>query len=205
MHKLWETGKFDLDCTIIHALIPGKFEMKKRWIAICIFLLLVSSFPALAAPVDTFHNDAATDQIFLFLVDDNSGQVRFDGWAREWFFTPAAPYSWSSIAAPWTTDISQDRLLSAGGDTFGTNGWRRGHFTLNVINDNLPFTMEYAYLLNDAVVETGTGYWDGSAWAAWDNSFTSTIPNPIGGTIWLLASGLMAVVGVRRRKHLAPE
>ncbi|MDJ0883955.1 MAG: hypothetical protein QNJ48_07325 [Desulfobacterales bacterium] len=178
--------------------------MKKRWIATCIFLFLVFNFPVLAAPVDTFHNGVATDQVFLLLVDDNNGQVSFDGWAREWFFTPETPFSWPTITNPWTTDMSQGHLLSASGDTFGT-GWRRGHFTVNVINDNLPFTMEYAYLLNDIVVDTGTGYWDGNAWASWDNNFTSTIPNPIGGTIGLLASGLMAVVGIRRRKHLAPE
>ena len=197
--------KYDLGWNFIHTLIPGKFEMKKRWIAICTFLLLAVNLPALAAPVDTFYNNVATDQVFLFLVDDNNGQVRFDGWAREWFFTPETPFSWSNLAAPWTTDVSQDRLLSATGDAFGTNGWRRGHFTLDVINDSLPFTMEYAYLLNDTVVETGTGYWNGSAWASWDNSFTSTMPNPIGGTVWLLASGLLAVVGIRRRKHLTPE
>lgn len=59
--------------------------------------------------------------------------------------------------------------------------------------------MEYAYLLDGTIVDAGT------ATGTLTNDFTSTILNPIGGTAWLLASCLLAVVGIRRRKRLIQE
>ena len=173
--------------------------MKAKMIVVFVFGLLIFTSSGGAAPLDTFVNDTRTDQIYLFL--DTGGDVTFQGWVRQ-------PWSWVNnafIGDSWTTDISQDHLLSASGNTFGTNWLTQGHFTVNVNDNQTDFAMEYAFLMDGMIVDAGSGLWNAgtSSWT-WNNNFTSTVPNPIGGTVWLMASGLLAVAGIRRKKRMLP-
>jgi hypothetical protein len=99
--------------------------------------------------------------------------------------------------------------LSASGNDFGTIPWLdQGHFEVYFSNDQYDFAFEYAFLLDGALTDAGTGSlsWDAAAGAwNWSNDFTATIPTPIGGTVWLLASGLLAVAEIRRRKRSIPD
>ena len=104
----------------------------------------------------------------------------------------------------WGIDRVQPDMLSASGGRFGTSWlFNLGYFDVDYSDNQNDFQIAYAYLLNGTIVDAGTRSWNAAA-AQWDLSsdFTSTIPNPIGGTAWLLASGLLALVGIRRRKRL---
>lgn len=181
--------------------------MKWKAIFFLVFGLLVINPPVHAAPwTDTFDNPVATDQIFLFMVDGGVDNVTFQGWAQEPYTDGWFGWGWLG-AHSWTSDIDQEDVLSASGNDFGTNPfWDLGHFNVNFSDDQNDFTMEYAYLLDGGIVEAGTRIWDAgtSTWTL-TSDFTSTIPNPIGGTAWLLASGLLAVVSVRRRRQSTPK
>jgi hypothetical protein len=174
--------------------------MKARTIVFLVLGLLILATAAGAAPLATFENTIETDQVFLFL--DQGGDVSFQGWVRQ-------PWSWVNnpiIGDPWNTDISQDHLLSASGEAFGTYWFNHGYFTVNVNDNQTDFAMEYAYLMDGMIVDAGTGLWNaGTASWTWNDNFTSTVPNPIGGTVWLMASGLLAFAAIRRRKGMLPQ
>ena len=171
--------------------------MKAHLIIFLVLSLLILAPAAEAAPLDTFVNHAQTNQVYLFL--DTGGNVTFQGWARQ----PWSLVNNRFIGDPWNTDMSQDHLLSASGVAFGSNFLDRGYFTVNVNDNQTDFAMEYAFLMDGMIIDAGTGLWNAgtSSWN-WNNNFTSTIPNPIGGTVWLMASGLLAVAGIRRRKRM---
>ena len=173
--------------------------MKWKAALLLALILIVARPPVHAAPwTDTFNNPVATDEVYLFMVDGGVDNVTFQGWDQ-------APYTngffgWG--AHSWTTDIEQANLLAASGNDFGTAWWwNQGNFAVNYSNDQNDFSIEYAYLLDGAIVQAGSRMWD-AAQSIWVSSpdFNATIPNPIGGTAWLLASGLLAVVGIRRKK-----
>jgi hypothetical protein len=188
---------------------PGNPKMKKRAsFGFIIGPLLIH--PPLHAATWTadFQNTVATDQVYLFLTVPGSGNVRFDGWAAAphrdaviWWIFELAP------AITWDIDRQTPDLLSASGGTFGTQLiWDfRGLFSLQLSNDSAAptdFSLEYAFLLDGALADVGTGTWNaGTATWTWTKDFTSTIPNPIGGTAWLLASGLLVAAGIRRAKR----
>lgn len=174
--------------------------MKAHMIIMLVLSLLILAPASEAATLDTFENPVQTNQVYLFL--DTGGNVTFQEWVGQ-------PWSWINnafIGDSWTTDISQDHLLSASGNTFGTNWLTQGHFTVDVNDNQTDFAMEYAFLMDGLIVDAGTGLWDAgtSSWT-WNNNFTSTVPNPIGGTVWLMASGLLAVAGIRRKKRMLPK
>ena len=181
--------------------------------------------PVNAAPLDPFYNTASanglseswkpktstdffeTDQVFLFL--DSSSGVTFDGWV-------STPYSQGKNGSNgiepiiWNHDATlyPNTQLSASGSQFGVIRATYGHFEVGVSDNTQSFSLEYAFLLNGAVVGSGTGYWDGSLgeWANWDGAFDpanlDNLHTPISGTVWLMASGILALVGIRRGKPL---
>ncbi len=182
-------------------------------IARSIFILMLSLsvlIPSVnAAPLSPFYNMdysggtgyLLTDQIYLFISDKDAGSVSFQGWDRD-------PYShgflWFFGSVDWSPGVVEANRLSASGDVFDSGYWYRGNFEVNVSDSQIPFNLEYAFLLNGEVVGAGTGYWDGSQWAAWDASFNNwdNLHTPISGTVWLMASGILALVGIRRRKSM---
>ena len=175
--------------------------MIRKTFALTIFCLLFLNGPVKAAPwTDTFSNPVDTDQLYLFMVDGGDGNVSFQGWDQ-------APYTRGFLRMfprSWNIDSVQPDMLSASGGRFGTSWlFNRGYFDVNYSDNQNDFKIEYAYLLNGTLVDAGTRSWNAAA-GQWDLSsdFTSTIPNPIGGTAWLLASGLLAMVGIRRRKRV---
>ncbi|MDJ0721432.1 MAG: hypothetical protein QNJ04_07370 [Desulfobacterales bacterium] len=175
--------------------------MTRKALFLTFFIMLCVSLPVKAAPwTDTFSNPVTTDQIYLFMVDGGEDNVTFQGWDR-------APYSKGFLRLfphSWDIDIDRQDLLSASGRDFGTSWlFNLGYFDVNYSDDQNDFKIEYAYLLEGTIVASGTRRWNAGA-GRWDLSsdFSSTIPNPIGGTVWLLASGLLAMVGIRRRKRL---
>ncbi len=177
-------------------------------LSIILFGLLVSTLPAGAATLDTFQNydyDGsngyfAVDQVYLFLADGGADDVTFEGWNQ-------APSSRGFIfgigSIRWDIDIERPDLLSASGDAFGTWWWNRGRFSVDASHDS-DFTMEFAFLLDGSIVDSGSAHWNAglSSWT-WSDEYASTIPNPIGGTAWLLGPGLLALAGLRRRKRLS--
>ncbi len=173
--------------------------MKAKLIVLLILGLLMFTSSGGAAPLDTFVNDTRTDQIYLML--DTAGDVTFQGWV----LAPWSVVNPPILGDPWNTDMLQDHVLSASGEAFGTNWWNQGYFTVNVSDNQTDFAMEYAFLLDGLIVDAGTGLWNaGTASWTWNDNFTSTVPNPIGGTVWLMASGLLALAGIRRRKRMLP-
>ena len=175
--------------------------MARKVLFLTIICMLGVSWPAKAAPwTDTFSNPVSTDQIYLFMVDGGDDNVTFQGWDQ-------APYSngiFRMFPYSWNIDIDQQDLLSASGSDFGTLWlFNRGYFDVNYSDNQNDFKIEYAYLLDGTIVAAGTRQWNAGA-GRWDLSsdFSSTIPNPIGGTVWLLASGLLAMVGICRKKRL---
>lgn len=206
--------------------------MLARSILILVFCFALLIPPVNAAPLDQFvNNDLVagnglappegffaslfwyassnlfeTDQVFLFL--DASGGVTFEGWTQ-------APYSTGGWFGPpdpvyWTNDVMPDPnfQLSASGEPFGTNRASSGRFGVEVSDNTQSFNLEYAFLLNGELVGSGTGYWDGNLgqWANWDGAFDpdhlDNLHAPISGTVWLMASGILALVGIRRGKPM---
>lgn len=157
-----------------------------------------------------FKNLVATEEVALFLTDDGPGDVDFDGWVSPPSRDGVTDPMWGMYYPPiaWTIDKENKVKLEASGAMFGATGDYRGLFEIQLTND-LATTSYFAFDLMFYDDQAGVYHSDTATWTpttgdegilAWANGgiATATTPTPIGGTAWLLASGLLAVVGVRR-------
>ena len=136
-----------------------------------------------AAPLNqTYNNDNNTDYIYLFITSVSGPEVNF--------------IEWRTLPGGWTVDIQEDKTLSAYGPEINPGERFRVRFS-----ERGTFTLEWTEMLNGSNIPVGSGsisYNNGRLVGA-DNSFTSTFPTPVSSTYWLLGSGLIVLIGVRRR------
>ena len=152
--------------------------MKYRKIVLSTILILMVASVSHAAPFNqSFRNDFQTDYIHLFIT---SGDVVFVEWRR--------------LPGGWDVDIDEAKTLSGYGPVINPGNRIRVRFS-----DRGTFTLEWAEMLNGVAQGTGSIVYNNGRFAGANNNFTATIPTPISGTYWLLGSGLMVLIGVRRR------
>lgn len=175
-------------------------------IGLTLVVMAIAGSGHAALLTNEWTNSVATDQAFFFITE---GDVTFDGFVLAPDGISQAPYSIGNISGGidpivWTVGVDQPKILSTSGDMFGTDLYTVGHFGITFSDDRrrnfrTNFTMEYALLLDGAIVRTGTFDWARNrGWTRVGDSITSTIPTPIGASSWLLLSGLFGVIGVRR-------
>ena len=134
-----------------------------------------------AAPfTEAFRNDFQTDSIYLFITE---GSVEFDKWQR--------------IPGNWETGYDQTDMLSASGPMIDPGERFRVKFS-----DRGTFTLEWAELLNGVVMGSGSLFAVNGNFIGGNNTFTSQsqIPTPATGSLWLLGSGLVCLICIRRKR-----
>ena len=153
--------------------------MKFRIIVITIILIVTVAAASQAAPLNqTFQNDYSTDYIYLFIT---AGDVDF--------------VEWKKLPGGWDVDIDEEKKLSAYGPEINPGERFRVRFS-----ERGTFTLEWAEMLGGVEQQKGSIYYENGRFIGADNNFTAAIPSvPISGTYWLLGSGLIVLIGVRRR------
>lgn len=130
---------------------------------------------AQAAPwTQVFRNDYDLDEIHLWLT---GGDVTFLDWKQ-----PNNPQGWN-------TEVQTATYLRGAGPeiTAGKGRWQVR------FSDKAPFEMQWAEMLDGAVQGAGTLIYDG-AWTATEDFDMSPVSIP--GSLLLLGSGLLGLVGV---------
>jgi hypothetical protein len=154
--------------------------MNIRKIILTAILIVMVAAVSHAAPLNyTYNNDNQTDYIYLFITSVEGADVDF--------------VRWTILPGGWITDIQEADRLSAYGPTIDPGERFRIRFS-----ERGTFTLEWAEMLN-GVAQVGSRYFENGRFVGADNNFTATIPTPISGTYWLLGSGLIVLIGVRRR------
>lgn len=155
--------------------------MRKLKIIILFLTILIFGSTLHAAPFNQwFRNDFQTDSIFLFItdVDPSDGNVSFRRNVRD--------------PAGWSADFDMPDKVELSGPQIDPGEWFRVRFS----NDG-TFTLEWAELLNGSIQGKGSIYFDQGAITGVSDSFTSSVP--INGSLWLLGSGLICLIGIRRK------
>jgi hypothetical protein len=145
-----------------------------------ILILMVTAVSHAATLNYTYNNDNQTDYIYLFITSVEGADVDF--------------VQWTSLPGGWVTDIHEAERLSAYGPTIDPGERFRIRFS-----ERGTFTLEWAEMLSGVAQDQGSRYFVNGRFVSADDEFTSTIPTPIAGTYWLLGSGLIVLIGVRRR------
>lgn len=155
--------------------------MKKIYTGLTAALIVaLMAASASAAPLRmNFWNDFQADSIYLFIVD---GGVTFN----------------DVLTLPnnnWTTDVLESNRVVMTGDVIDPGSRFRIEFS-----DRDAFTLEWAEILDGTFDSSRAGsiYFNnrGNVIGA-DSNFTSAVPIP--ESLWLLGSGLICFVGVRRK------
>jgi len=172
-------------------------QLHKKKILSLILILLAMPMLASAATLTQydFYNEYQADAIYLFIINDNTGQdisfvndpVVFDGATTGWtttVFNPEALVMQGSAIDPYTGNFDVTFWDNRGG-----NGNPNGFF---------DFTLEWAEYLGGTAMAQGSIYYTNGSITGADGNFTSTIPTPIPASLWLAISGLTLLVGIRR-------
>ena len=154
-----------------------------RNLKIVIILLIMSAFGATlhAAPFSqTFFNDYQTDSIFLFITNVNStdGDVTFA--------------KWQEYPGTWTEDVSEPGKYVVSGPQINPGEQFRIKF-----DNRGTFTLEWAEVLNGSIQGSGSILFNKGSFAGTSDNFQSSVP--INGSLWLLGSGLICLIGIRRK------
>jgi hypothetical protein len=155
--------------------------MRSLKIMILLLTFLVSGSVVHAAPfTQTFLNDYQTDSIFLFItdVDLTDGDTTFSKWQK----TPKN----------WVEGFNEPDKISVSGPQINPGEEFRVKF-----DNRGTFTLEWAELLKGSIQGSGSIYFDNGSFAGVSDNFTSAVP--INGSLWLLGSGLVCLMGIRRK------
>jgi len=157
---------------------PKEIKMKYYKFFIISIALLLLAATSYAAPFNqTFRNDYEADGIYLFITEGNADFTR-----------------WMRLPGGWDTGVDEDKTLSAFGPVINPGQLFRVRFS-----NRGTFTLEWAELLNGAVQGSGSLFAVNGRFVGSNSDFTSSIPTPITGTVWLLGAGLIGLVFIRRK------
>jgi len=150
--------------------------MKYLKILLITLSLLMPTAGAWAAPLThAFKNDYQIDSLYLFITQ---GDVDFVGWIN--------------LPKDWEVGIDGEKTLSAAGPVLDP-----GRVFVVRFSDRGSFTLEWTELLNGVIQGAGSLYALNGRFVGSSDNFTSAVP--ISGSIWLLGSGVIGLVFIRRR------
>ncbi len=152
--------------------------MKYVKMTIGLLAVLMIGSTLYAAPLtQAFRNDYATDSIFLFIT---AGDVEFENVIR-------MPVYWDmGISDPYTLALFGFEIDP--GEKFIIRFSERGSFTL-----------EWAEMLGSVIQGSGSIFFENGRYVDASAEFDQPVPTPVMPTLWLLGSGLVCLVGVRRK------
>ncbi len=152
--------------------------MKHVKITIMLLAVMMIGSTLYAAPLtQAFRNDYATDSIFLFIT---AGDVEFESVIR--------------MPADWDMGISDPYTLALFGPEIDP-----GEKFIIRFSERGSFTLERAEMLNDVIQGAGSIFFENGRYVDASAEFDQPIPTPTMPTLWLLGSGLVCLIGVRRK------
>ena len=152
--------------------------MKFLKIYLIAFAVLMVAAGSHAAPFTlAYDNYFQIDSLYLSITE---GNVAFD--------------KWQLVPTNWQAGYEQADLFAVSGPLIDPGERFRIKF-----NDRGSFTLEWAELLNGVIQAAGSLYLVNGNIVGISNDFTSTIPTPATGTFWLLGSGLICFICIRKR------